>query len=127
MVPNGSAWHTVTMDVSLSDAFRMFSEDRISEDVSQASRLGINRLYFEDDNLFFNKKRLFKLAPSLKRDGLSYSNVNAANIRFLVKKVNNHYEVDHEFINMLADFGLDELMLPFETKSNEIISSLIDE
>lgn len=100
---------------------RMFSEDRISEDVSQAIRMGINRLYFEDDNLFFNKKRLFKLAPSLKKDGLSYSNVNGANIRFLVKKVNNHYEVDHEFINMLADFGLDELMLPFETKSNEIL------
>ena len=30
--------------------------------------LGISRIYFEDDNLFFNK-RLFELAPYLKRDG----------------------------------------------------------
>ena len=100
---------------------RMFSKERIAEDVSRAIRLGVTRFYFEDDNLFFNKKRLFKLAPSLKREGLSYSNVNGANIRFLVKKVNNRYEVDNEFINMLADFGLDELMLPFETRSKEIM------
>ena len=100
---------------------RMFSKERIAEDVSFATRLGVERLYFEDDNLFFNKKRLFQLAPSLKREGLSYSNVNGANIRFMVKKVNNGYEVDNEFINMLADFGLDELMLPFETRNKEIM------
>ena len=100
---------------------KLFSEQRVSDDVSRAEELGIKRLYFEDDNLFFNKKRLFKLAPSLKREGLSYSNVNGANIRFMVKKVNNRYEADNEFINMLADFGLDELMLPFETRSKEIM------
>ena len=83
--------------------------------------LGISRIYFEDDNLFFNKKRLFELAPYLKRDGLTYSDVNGANLRFLVKKVESHYEVDHDFIEMLAGFGLDELALPFETASKEMM------
>ena len=40
----------------------------------------------------------------------------------MLKKVNNGYEVDDEFINMLADFGLDELMLPFETRNKEIMT-----
>ena len=100
---------------------RMFSNERVSADVSQAVKLGVTRLYVEDDNMFFNKKRLFKLAPYLKRDGLSYSNINGANLRFMVKKENNHYTADDEFINMLASFGLDEFSLPFETKSKEMM------
>ena len=100
---------------------KLFSEERVSADVSRAVKLGVTRLYFEDDNLFFNKKRLYKLAPYLKREGISYSDANGANLRFLVKKVKNHYEVDDEFINMLTSFGLDELMLPFETRSNEMM------
>ena len=65
---------------------RMFSNERVSADVTQAVNLGINRLYIEDDNMFFNKKRLFQLAPHLKREGLTYSNVSGANLRFMVKK-----------------------------------------
>ena len=101
---------------------RMFSNERVSEDVSRAVNLGVKRLYFEDDNLFFNKARLTKLAPLLKREGLTYSDVNGANLRFLVKKVNGVYQPDVEFIDLLADFGLDELGLPFETKSKEMVA-----
>jgi len=100
---------------------KLFSEQRISDDISNAQSLGVKRLYFEDDNLFFNKKRLYKLAPHLKREGVSYSAANGANLRFLINKVNSHYEVDDEFINMLSDFGLEELLLPFESKSNEML------
>ena len=100
---------------------RMFSNERVSDDVTYAHDLGVRRLYFEDDNLFFNKKRLMALAPQLKRKGLTYSNVNGANLRFLVQKTSNGYEPDTEFIAALADFGLDELSLPFETHSQDMI------
>jgi radical SAM superfamily enzyme YgiQ (UPF0313 family) len=100
---------------------RMFSNERVGEDVQRAVDLGVKRLYFEDDNLFFNKKRLMALRPYLKRDGLEYSNVNGANLRFLVKKEEGGYVVDNEFINGLADFGLRELSLPFETRSPEMM------
>ena len=40
----------------------------------------------------------------------------------MCKKVNSHYEVDHDFIEMLAGFGLDELALPFETASKEMMT-----
>ena len=100
----------------------MFSNERVAEDVDRAVKLGVSRIYFEDDNLFFNTKRLYKLAPHLKREGLSYANQNGANLRFLVKKnAANRYVTDDDFIKMLADFGLDEQMLPFETKSNEMM------
>ncbi len=100
---------------------KMFSPERVGEDVDRAVKLGVTRIYFEDDNLFFHKKRLVKLAPYLKRDNLSYSLVNGANLRFLVEKTNGMYKPDDEFINTLAGFGLRELTLPFETKSQEMM------
>jgi radical SAM superfamily enzyme YgiQ (UPF0313 family) len=96
---------------------RAFSLERVSRDIDNAQRLGIKRLYFEDDNLFFNKRRLYQLHPILKRDGLEYSNVNGGNLRFLFNKG----RVDTEFIAMLADFGLKELVLPFESRSTTIM------
>ena len=104
-------------------SLRGFSTERIASDVDQAVDLGINRLYFEDDNLFYGKRRLAELAPCLKREGLEYSNINGANIRFLFKKTSSGgFEVDTEFIEMLADFGLVELALPFETSNVEIMN-----
>ena len=96
---------------------RMFNEERVSDMVDDAVREGVQRLYFEDDNLFFNKHRLRRLAPVLKRDGLEYSNVNGANLRFLFERG----EVDTQFIGMLADFGLRELVLPFESRDTGIM------
>jgi anaerobic magnesium-protoporphyrin IX monomethyl ester cyclase len=101
---------------------RSFSPARIGEEVDRAYALGVRRLYFEDDNLFYNKKRLMELVPYLKRDGLEYSNVNGANLRFLFRKESDgRHVVDTVFIAMLADFGLRELTLPFETHSPEMM------
>ena len=96
---------------------RTFSTEYIRKYVDYAQSLGITRLYFEDDNLFFNKRRLYELAPVLKRDGLEYSNVNGGNLRFLFNKG----EVDYAFLDMLADFGLKELTLPFESRRTAIM------
>ena len=49
---------------------------------------------------------------------MEYSNVNGGNLRFLFRLDGS---VDEEFIAMLADFGLVELMLPFESRSNQIM------
>jgi radical SAM superfamily enzyme YgiQ (UPF0313 family) len=101
---------------------REFSKERVGEDVDRAYALGVRRLYFEDDNLFFNKRRLAELAPFLRRDGLEYANVNGANLRFLLKKdAVGHYVVDTEFIALLAGFGLRELVLPFESRNTDIM------
>ena len=87
---------------------KLFSEERVAQDVIRAEKLGVTRLYFEDDNLFFNKKRLYKLAPYLQRSGMSYSDANGANLRFMVNKEDGKYKVDEDFIKMLSGFGLDE-------------------
>ena len=96
---------------------RQFSDERIGQYVDDAVALDIERLYFEDDNLFFNKARIRRLAPILKRHGLEYSNVNGANLRFLF----TDGRVDTGFIEVLRDFGLKELVLPFESRSNAIM------
>ena len=101
---------------------RDFSLERVGQDVDRAYALGVRRLYFEDDNLFFNKRRLVRLAPFLKREGLEYSNVNGTNLRFLYRKeADGRRVIDTEFIEVLADFGLRELTMPFETASQEIM------
>lgn len=96
---------------------RYFSIARVGQDVDRALGLGVTRLYFEDDNLFFNKKRVQLLMPSLKRTGLEYSNVNGGNIRFLFDRTS----VDKEFIEVLAEIGLRELVLPFESRDFQIM------
>ena len=104
-------------------SLRGFSSERIASDVKQASDLGVTRLYIEDDNLFYGKRRLRELAPSLKRDGIEYSNINGANLRFLFKKTSGKdFEIDYEFIEMLADFGLIEFSLSFETNNMEMMN-----
>lgn len=101
---------------------RDFSLERVGQDVDRVYGLGVRRLYFEDDNLFFNKRRLVQLGPCLKRDGLEYSNVNGANLRFLFRKeTGGRYVVDREFIQGLADFGLRELTMPFETQNQDLM------
>ena len=97
---------------------RKFSVERVKQDVDRAVALDINRLYFEDDNLFFSKKRLYDLAPVLRHPGLEYSNVNGANLRFLFKDG----KVDTEFIEMLASLPLVELVLPFESRNPAIMT-----
>ena len=52
---------------------------------------------------------------------MSYSDANGANLRFMVNKDNGKYTVDEDFIKMLSGFGMDELLLPFETRSNEML------
>src|SRR3990167_984809 len=97
---------------------RMFSVERVSQMVDQAAGLGVERLYFEDDNLFFGKRRLYELSKVLRRPGLEYSNVNGGNLRFLFRPDGS---VDDEFIAMLAWFGLVELTLPFESRSWKVM------
>ncbi len=97
---------------------RVFSVERVSQMVDQAVSLGVERLYFEDDNLFFSKKRLYELAKVLKRPGLEYSNVNGGNLRFLFRPDGG---VDYQFISMMRDFGLVELTLPFESRSWKVM------
>jgi radical SAM superfamily enzyme YgiQ (UPF0313 family) len=101
---------------------KTFSHESINENVTQAVNLGVRQLYFVDDSPFYYKKRTEELASILKRDGLTYSASNGANLRFLVKKEKNRYEPDVEFINLLSDFGLREIMLPFETRNTEIMN-----
>ena len=101
---------------------RGFSAERVGQDVQRAVDLGVSRLYFEDDNLFYNKRRLRELAPFLKHDGLEYSDLNGANLRFLLKKDSNGaYVVDDDFIELLADFGLNDFALPFESRNTDIM------
>jgi radical SAM superfamily enzyme YgiQ (UPF0313 family) len=100
---------------------RMFSNERVSDDVTNAYNHGVRRLYIHDDNFFFNKKRIFRLSNLIKREGLKYSNVTGANLRFLFVKTPHGYEPDTEFIAALAELGLDELSLPFESSSQEMM------
>ena len=113
----------ISMEKAMGTGYlRAFSVERVRRDVEHAASLGITRLYFEDDNLFFSKRRLKQLAPVLKRPGMEYSNVNGGNLRFLFEqKKGSRHEVDAEFVGILADFGLKELTMPFESRSPAIM------
>lgn len=102
---------------------REFSKQRVRQLAERARDLGCGRVYLVDENLFYNKKRLRALTPYLKVDGLEYSDTTGANLRFLLKKdPSGEFVVDTEFIELLAEFGLTELGLPFETASADLMN-----
>lgn len=101
---------------------REFSKERLQQMVRRAVDLGCKRLYLVDENIFYNKRRICQVAPYLRHDGLAFSDTTGANLRFLLRKESNgNFVVDGEFIDVLADFGLEELGLPFETHSAELM------
>ena len=101
---------------------RGFSPERVGQDVQRAVDLGVSRLFIQDDNFFYDKRRLAKLTPFMKRDGLDYAILGGANLRFLLKKNSSGaYVIDEDFTGLLKEFGLREMMLPFESSNLDIM------
>jgi radical SAM superfamily enzyme YgiQ (UPF0313 family) len=101
---------------------REFSKWRVRELAERARDLACRRMYLVDENLFYNKKRLRDLAPFLRVNGLEYSDTTGANLRFLLRRDGRgEYVVDSEFIDVLVEFGLTELGLPFETANADLM------
>jgi len=101
--------------------FRVKSIDRVLAELQRLKDLGAEYIFFEDDSLFAKKKRaytLFRLAAQLK---LKLLDVNGINICHLQTNNGGKLEVDHEFLEVLAEAGFSMLTLPFESANQRLV------
>jgi radical SAM superfamily enzyme YgiQ (UPF0313 family) len=98
--------------------FRIKSDDRVFEEVASLKAIGVNTIFIEDDTLFGHKKRGIRLMRKLIAANSAFMCVNGLNIAHLM----NHNEPDEELIGVLAEAGVKELDLPFESATPRILA-----
>jgi radical SAM superfamily enzyme YgiQ (UPF0313 family) len=102
-------------------AYRVKSIDRVLAELNTLKNLGAHYIFFEDDSLFAKKKRAYELFRLVREMGLDLSDVNGINIVHLLTNNKGRLEIDHEFLEIIAEAGFHMLHLPFESASQRIL------
>ena len=78
--------------------------------------MNVHKLFFEDDSLLANKERVKTIFKKVKNRNLSISNVNGVNlVHFFNTKdrskwINNQFNIDKEYLEILKDSGFDQIV-----------------
>ena len=106
---------------SLSDEigrFRIKSDDRVVEELTYLRDvIGAKQVFVEDDSIFGMKKRAIRMLKKIIGIGLEILDVNGVNVIHLTKKG----KPDIEVIELLAEAGFRDIVLPFESANPRII------
>lgn len=100
---------------------RIKSIDRISKEFEILKSLGVQRVYFEDDGLLVNKKRVKEIFGHLVGCGLQMANDNGVNVAHLFKRDSQHHVVDIELLELLFNAGLNHFKIAVESGSQRIL------
>lgn len=103
---------------------RLHSLDRTLLEIKELKKLGIKRIYFEDDSLLSNKKRTRELFTAIQKEGLKFLGINGVNlIDFFDKsqEIDGKWVIDIPFIQMLYNAGFYQMAFPLESGSQRII------
>jgi radical SAM superfamily enzyme YgiQ (UPF0313 family) len=104
--------------------FRFKSDDRVINELTiLKNEIGAKQVFIEDDSIFGMKRRAIRLLKKIVGFGLDLMDVNGINMIHLVKKSNKPGWMipDEEVIELLAEVGFKEIVLPFESANLRII------
>jgi len=104
--------------------FRFKSDDRVINELTiLKNKIGTKQVFIEDDSIFGMKRRAIRLLKRIVGFGLDLMDVNGINMIHLVKKSNKPGWMipDEEVIELLAEVGFKEIVLPFESANPRII------
>ena len=104
--------------------FRFKSDERVKNELQiLKNEIGAKQIFIEDDSIFGMKRRAIRLLKSIVGFGLDLMDVNGINMIHLVKKSNKvgWLVPDEEVIELLAEVGFKEIVLPFESANLRII------
>jgi len=128
MTSRGCIWQCAYCHISTEKEnigkLRLFSIQRVIQEIKKLKSLGVNKLFFEDDTLLAKKDRTKQIFKLLEGEGFSILNVNGINlIDFFDKSkiINGKWKIDKEFIKILRDAGFDQMVFPAESGSQRIL------
>ena len=98
--------------------FRIKSDERVLEElIYLRDVIGAKQVFVEDDSIFGMKKRAIRMLKKIIGIGLEILDVNGVNVIHLTKKG----KPDIEVIELLAEAGFRDIVLPFESANPRII------
>ena len=97
--------------------FRIKSNERVMHELDILRDLGVKQIFIEDDSLLGKKRRAVRLIKKVIGSGFEILDVNGVNIVHLLKDG----QPDIELIELLAEVGFRDIVLPFESANPRII------
>jgi len=125
MTSRGCIWNCLYCHNSTEKAdigrFRKHSIGRVIEEVDTLKSLGIKKLFFEDDSLLHDKKRVKEIFEVLKNKGISIADTNGVNLIDFYLKKGHQWEIDKEYIEILKEAGFEQIVFPVESGNQRIL------
>ncbi|MBX4181391.1 B12-binding domain-containing radical SAM protein [Candidatus Parcubacteria bacterium] len=101
---------------------RFKSESRVLSELEMLKSLRVGKVYLEDDSLLANKPRMKKILIEVRKMGLKLADVNGVNlVHFLKGSKGGPPVIDVEFLELLYQAGLTQIVFPVESASQRIL------
>jgi radical SAM superfamily enzyme YgiQ (UPF0313 family) len=131
MISRGCPFHCAYCHISVEKAsglevgdigsYRVKSLSRVLEEIAELQRLGISKVFFEDDSLLANKTRVQQIFTAIRSHGLQIADVNGVNLVHLQRREGNQLIIDIDYLELLRTAGLNQIVFPVESASQRIL------
>lgn len=100
---------------------RLKSVQRVLQEIEILESLGVKKIFIEDDSLLAKKARIIEIFKAIQNKGLVIADVNGVNLVHLFKKTSQGLEPDKEYMELLYNAGLQQIVFPVESGSQRIL------
>jgi len=100
---------------------RLKSVERVLQEIDILQSLGVKKIFIEDDSLLAKKARIIKIFTAIQDKGLVIADVNGVNLVHLFKRTNQRLEPDREYMELLFNAGLQQIVFPVESGSQRVL------
>lgn len=110
-----------TAEVGNVGELRLKSVDRVLQEIEILQSLGVKKIFIEDDSLLAKKARVISIFKAIQGKDLLIADVNGVNLVHLFKKTANGLEPDREYLELLYNAGLRQIVFPVESGSQRVL------
>lgn len=101
---------------------RLKSEERVIAELEELKRLEVSKVFFEDDSLLAKKERVKRIFSTVRAMGMRLADVNGVNlVHFLKGGKGGRPVIDREFLELLYEAGLKEIVFPVESANQRVL------
>lgn len=103
-------------------SLRLKSVERVIEEVRVLKSLNVGKIYIEDDSLLAKKARVKAIFEQMLSMGFKIADMNGVNLVHFAKKGSGEkLDIDVDYLELLCEAGLREIVFPVESASQRIL------
>jgi len=100
---------------------RVKSVERVLQEIAILKSLGVTKVFIEDDSLLAKKERIRRIFTAIRGEGLTIADTNGVNLVHFFKKTPHGLEPDEDYMALLAEAGLKQIVFPVESGSQRVL------